>query len=242
MSRRRVIGATLASCLALAAGGTVLWELGTRPILSVRIAGDFRHVSRDRLEGLISPQLQRGFFGVDVAEVRTSALALPWIRQVSVSRVWPDALHVAVTERRPVARWGAGALLEADGPPFSPPGLERLDDLAGLPSLHGRDGDHARVLRRHGELEAILAPVWPEGIDRLELMAREGWQVDLVDGPTLVLSPEHTDSALGRFVRAFAQVFGDRMAEVESIDTRYANGFAVRFKVEARGNNGGNAS
>ncbi|HEX9583211.1 MAG TPA: FtsQ-type POTRA domain-containing protein, partial [Gammaproteobacteria bacterium] len=85
---------------ALLAAGTFVWrDLDSRPIASVRIAGEFVNVSRDSLEQVVNGFLPSGFLRLDVEAVRRAAAGLPWVRRVSVRRVWPGSLHIAVVER-----------------------------------------------------------------------------------------------------------------------------------------------
>ncbi|HEY5700826.1 MAG TPA: FtsQ-type POTRA domain-containing protein, partial [Gammaproteobacteria bacterium] len=102
--------------VALLIGGTVVWrELESRPISSVRIAGEFVNVSRESLQRVVNQFLPSGILRLNVEAVRRAAAEMPWVRRVSVRRIWPDSLHVAVVERVAVARWNDDAYLEADG-------------------------------------------------------------------------------------------------------------------------------
>ena len=70
-------------------------------ISDVRIVGNLRWVSRQELKQAIAGRLRGGFFRVDIAAVREAALAVPWVRDVSVRRVWPGELHLTVVENWP---------------------------------------------------------------------------------------------------------------------------------------------
>ena len=109
--------------VALAAAALpIVQRLDGHAVNSVRVAGEFKHVSRHALEQVVADQITKGFFEVDVEAVRSASRALPWVREASVRRVWPDSLHVAIVEREPVARWNDEALMEADGSLFQPHG------------------------------------------------------------------------------------------------------------------------
>ena len=121
---RQLLVASLLVALA-AAAVPIAQRLDGYKVNSVRVAGDFRHVSRDALETVVADQITKGFFEVDVEAVRAASRALPWVREASVRRVWPDSLHVAIVERQPVARWNDETLVEADGSLFEPHGRAR---------------------------------------------------------------------------------------------------------------------
>ena len=202
---------------------------------SVRVAGDFRHVSRYALETVVADQITKGFFEVDVEAVRAASRALPWVREVSVRRVWPDSLHVAIVERQPVARWNDEALVEADGSLFEPHGRAR--DL-NLPMLTGPTQSEREVLAAYGRFRTALGPLGG-GIESLRLLERGGWRLVLVNGTTLVLAEGQGASTLKRFARAAAKEIAEHLDQIEQGDLRYAGGFAVRLKQVPEGVNGG---
>jgi cell division protein FtsQ len=61
------------------------------------------HASRARVMRIFAGDFGRSIFTVPLAERRRRLLAIDWIEDASVSRLWPDRLVVRVRERRPVA-------------------------------------------------------------------------------------------------------------------------------------------
>ena len=195
-------------------------------IKSVSITGDLYQISRDALREAITEGIEDDFFATDVGEVRKIALGVAWVDEVSVRKVWPGKLHVQVRERQAAARWHAGGLVDIDGAWFHPGGGKGLERL---PVLRGPDGTSVEMLKRLRVLSAILAPVGQDVV-RLELNRASGWQIELAGGLTLVAEHDFPDSALNKIAQALPSMLGDRFADAENIDLRYANGFAVRFK------------
>jgi cell division protein FtsQ len=80
-----------------------------------------RYAPRDRVQALFREDFGRSVYLVPLAERRRQALAIDWVRDAAVSRVWPNQLTVQVTERMPVAfvrPAGRGAnadLIDEDG-------------------------------------------------------------------------------------------------------------------------------
>ncbi len=216
--------------VALAAAVVPIAErLGAYTVKSVRVAGEFKHVSRDALETVVADQITKGFFEVDVEAVRAASRALPWVREASVRRVWPDSLHVAIVEREPVARWNDDALMEADGTLFEPPDTAAQPDLVNLPKLYGPPQSEREVLAADGRFRTVLGPLGG-GIESLRLLERGGWRLTLVNGTTLVLAEGQDAATLKRFARAAAREIAERLDQIEQVDLRYAGGFAVRLK------------
>ena len=136
-----------------------------------------------------------------------------------------------MVEHVAVARWARGGYLGSDGTHFTPGGGGMADSL---PVLAGPAGSQRRVLDLHAALERVLAPLGAP-VAAIELTRRGVLHAALHDGPRLVMRPD----AMGRNVeiraRALAKVLAGRLHEVERVDLRYPNGFAVRMKTGTSG-------
>jgi cell division protein FtsQ len=222
--------------VALAAAAIpIVQRLDGHAVNSVRVAGEFKHVSRNALEQVVADQITKGFFEVDVEAVRAASRALPWVREASVRRVWPDSLHVAIVEREPAARWNDEALMEADGSLFQPHGQA---GAMNLPNLYGPAESEREVLAAHSRFRAVLGPLGG-GIESLRLLERGGWRLKLANGTTLALAEGQDAATLKRFARAAAKEIAEHLDQIEQVDLRYAGGFAVRLKQVPEAGSGG---
>ena len=210
-----------------AAGFYVFESLSARPIQSVRIAGEFHNVDRSALEAAVAKSLSGGFFHLDVDEVRAAARSLPWVRDASVRRVWPDTLHVAVIERSALMRWGEGGLMESDATVFFP--ASGTADFGLLPRLDGPPGSEPQVLERYRELRAILAPLGSP-VQRVSVTNRGSWRVVLENNFALLLGQWRDTDLIRRFAQAFPDLSAMRTEELVQVDLRYANGFSVLWR------------
>ena len=202
-------------------------EVFERQVHSVRVAGEFLHASREALEASVRAELEAGgFFEVDVDRLRRAALAHPWVREATVRRVWPDAIHIAVLERVAVARWNDHELLESDASLFRP-----AQGAAGysLARLQGPPDMHARVLDHYKRLASSLG-LLAGGVSRVSLSARGQWEIEFGNGLTLIPPLPLDLDALEDFARVLPRILGDRLEHAARIDLRYANGFAVRWR------------
>ncbi len=236
--RRQVVALGVA-LLALGIAVPIALDLVARPVSAVRVAGEFRQVTEAGVEAAIGEHLLEGFFAVDVDAIRAAAIALPWVRDASVRRVWPGSVYVAITERTPAAVWNDTAVLEADGAVFAPP-LETVS--ADLPRLAGPRGSQRLVLERRRELEAVLGRLPRGTIRRLELSPRGAWRLVLDSGVELVFGRDIDLDRLARHAAAFLALLGPRLDEVRRIDLRYANGFAVKWREPRTAADGGPSS
>jgi cell division septal protein FtsQ len=128
-----------------------------------RITGN-RHASRARIARVFEPDMGRSIKRIPLAERRRQLLAIDWIRDASVERVWPDQIVVHVQERVPVAfvllpdqsRAGVSryALVDAEGVILEPetPARYNLPVLAGVSR---QDSESKRAVRVR-QMETIL--------------------------------------------------------------------------------------
>jgi len=232
MREHRGNGTLIAILLAalLAAGAFVWRDLDSRPIASVRIAGEFENVSRDSLEQVVNGFLPSGFLRLDVEAVRRAAAGLPWVRRVSVRRVWPGSLHIAVVERVAVARWNDNAYLEADGTRFVPESITPDD---GLVHLAGPEGSEEKVLKKYEQLTQSLAPLKTPVVE-VSLDRRGAWRVALESGLVLKLGRGESLKRMAPYIASLPRILGDRYEDAAQVDLRYRNGFAVRWRTTAK--------
>jgi len=83
-----------------------------------------RYASRSKVFRVFTPDFERSIFAAPLEERRRELLALDWVADASVSRIWPDRLLVRIRERRPIAfvSFRSGVLLiDAYGVLLDPP-------------------------------------------------------------------------------------------------------------------------
>lgn len=226
MNRLRVFFGLLVVSGLLGVAGFATYELQSRPIISVRVAGDLWHTSRSDLEAAVAEHITASLYRVDVDAIREAALSLPWVKETSVRRAWPDSLHLAVIEREPVARWSEGGLVEVTGEVFFP---ESVEAFTHLPLLEGPPGSTERMLEKYWVLQTRLHPAGWE-ITHLVLNRRGSWYAELEERIVLVMGQQPSTQAVERFVDTFETVLASRIDELVQVDLRYTNGFAIRWK------------
>jgi cell division protein FtsQ len=196
------------------------------PLHTVRIESALKHVAQQMIRETVASYVQAGFLGVDVDAVRDALEALPWVQSASVRRAWPDKLVVRVTEQQALARWGSDALVNLRGELFQPPVDESWERL---PLLRGPGETNRMVAEQYVAMQGMLTPLGLM-ITHMSLNERRALSLRLDNGLQLGLGRQDTDLRLLRFVRVFPQVLLPRLAEIESVDLRYTNGFAVRWR------------
>lgn len=196
------------------------------PVREVRIEGRFRYLEPEQLQGQLITQLQDGFFGSDLQQIRQWLLANPWIRAATLRRLWPDVLQVVISEEQPLVRWGDAGFLNQSGELVQLP--TELDEPS-LPLLQGPAKTHLELLQHYMELNKILAE--PGLYIRALSMDERGAMKVLLDNGWLVMLGRGTArQRMARFTHYAYRVLAGQEAEVWTVDMRYSNGYAVRWR------------
>lgn len=197
----------------------------TFPIRHVEINGEFVHLAPGALQAVAENVVRGGFFNVNVETVRRAVLKEPWVRDVTVRRVWPQSLSLQVREQEAAARWGTGALLNTEGAVFRP---DPATFPAGLPLLSGPAGTEQLLLERYRFVAEVLAGA-DLRVESLALSARRSWRLGLAGGQEVILGRSQFVERVHRFAAAARGELAGRLDTVRVADMRYTNGFAVRW-------------
>lgn len=195
------------------------------PINEVKIAG-LQHIDHQEAQHLLLPLVKNGFFAVDVSLIKERLMSLSWVSEAYVRRNWPNQIVIQVIEKKPIARWNHTSLLTTSGEIFSP---VKDNSPQELPLFMGPEGGHMQLLNYYHMMNTLLQPLQLK-IATLELTSSESWQVTLSNGIKLNMGYKDILTRIGHFVKVYPKIVGDRSKDVDYIDLRYANGFAVRWK------------
>ena len=192
------------------------------PLSKLVLTGERHYTRNDDIRQSILALGEPGtFMTQDVNIIQTQIeQRLPWIKQVSVRKQWPDELKIHLVEYVPIARWNDQHMVDAEGNTFSVP-PERTSKQV-LPMLYGPEGSANEVLQGYREMGQMLAK------DRFTLKeaamtARRSWQLTLNNDIKLNLGRGDTMKRLARFVELYpvlqqqAQTDGKRISYVDLV-------------------------
>lgn len=220
--------------LSVLAGGVMvagLAEVGQRwlretPISHVVIAGELAQTDRPALQAALERTVRGNFFNANLSDLAAVARRFPWVASVTVSRQWPDAVRVRISEKQAVARWSDDGLVASTGEVFRPSHARGVDTL---PLLAGPRAQAAYVLAEYREMDKVLRRVGLR-IDRLALTERMSWQLTLEGDIQLLVDNQDMLAKLERFTLLYDRQLASDIASIARIDLRYRNGVAIGWR------------
>jgi cell division protein FtsQ len=199
----------------------VVVHLPIFPIREVKVDGQLAHVNREQIKLIVAKHLKGNFFTLDLIKTRDAFEKLPWARNVSVRRRWPDKLDVVIEEHQALARWGNIALVNTHGELF-----QAATD-AELPVFYGPGDGVLEVTKNYGNYSQILNKADIK-IAQVTLSPRRAWEIKTDKGLQIALGREQMDARLSKFASAYQSTLSKLNVKVIYADLRYPNGFAVR--------------
>lgn len=195
---------------------------------SLTIAGA-AHASRPAIEKIFADDEGVSVYLIPLSERGNAVREVPWVRDASVARVWPNRVIVRVQERTPVAfvRLNASrfGLMDGDGVILpSAPDRFKLPVLAGVrasdPVTKRREGVQ-RMLRLTAELGDATADIS---------------EVDVSDGDNLKVTQPYDGRSLTLLLgdRNFKARYGNFLSHYSQIQQRLPGAAVLDLRLEDR--------
>ena len=195
-------------------------------VQKVNITGDLRYTSKMQLTDALGPLVESNIFLTDINLIRSRLEAISSIYKVRVRRHWPDNLDINLIEQSPIARWGDSQLINNQGDIFECP--ENPNDWIHLPRLDGLRGDAVEVIAIYRKIKEVVSKIDQEVVT-LKTGELRQLEITLNSGIELFLNKENFLHGLRRFVSHISYLNVNDQ-DIERVDLRYANGFALVFK------------
>jgi len=138
--------------------------------------------------------LPNTFIDQDVDVIQQEILRLPWIKQASIRKKWPDKLIVRIVEYVPIAYWNGAYLLDRNGDLFN---IGDKEEAMPLPKLYGPENTEKSVLVMYKHISNILKKNFINNIasDYLQVIAmsvneRYSWTIEVASCQKEVINKE----------------------------------------------------
>lgn len=172
----------------------------------------------------IASNLNGGFFSLDELGLSKKIKQNPWVKSVTIRKVFPDMLKIGIQEYHPVAYWGA-QILTSSGRLLDVPSNVRLV----LPKLSGPPNFLQETWLRYQLLNEIAQPKGLS-VQALSVSPSGSWTVTLYSGPKVSLGAKYVIARFKQFMDCYAQLLATHPGgAMLTVDLRYSNAIAVRW-------------
>lgn len=219
----------------LRAGGSLalllafVWVLGyavrqrlTHHELTVQLVAD------SPLTDLMHPDWAQLDLSRSLREIQQQVLLLPWVKDASVRRVWPNQLLLKIEPHQPLAHWGEDQVLSTEGHLVP---LPAGSEVHGLPWVQAPAATAPmRVVRRLMQLQQAFAEMAREQIATLTIATlvledSQEWQVWTVHRGGIFFGATDFD---GRLKRLKMHLSREVFTSAQVVDLRHPVGVARR--------------
>ena len=229
-----------------------LYQPDRFPIKQVKMVNQLKNQESKELQLIASRAIKGGFFSLDIDRFRTELLQnLPWVKAVTVRKVWPDSVLVSIREHQPVGRWlsieniqkdlsssqNEMELLSRDGIVFSPELSEKQrKKFKGLAILTGPEMSTKNILETCFSINENLKPLKIR-VKQCGMNGRRSWLITLKNGIIIKLGKDNVMQNLTQYIDVFSGQLSQYFEKIDYADLRFSNGFSVKWKVETNDRN-----
>jgi len=224
----QILGLTLAAALLVLIGwfSTQKDSPFYQPIQNFKLISPIGQVTHEELSDVVAPYLGSSFWDIPLNQIQAELTHLDWVRSAEVKRKWPNLLYISTIEHVPVARWGETGLVNRSGNVFFPHSIEGFENLV---RLEGALDKSQEVLQAFVQLQKQFTVI-DLVIESVELSASEVWNIQVLDGPEIVLDSLDYERKLQRFILAYPKLESSMRKSERVYDLRYSNGFIIAQK------------
>ena len=195
-------------------------------ITTVEVSGDFKVLNQAQLSPVIKPYTKTNLYLLDAKALEEAIEDHPWVSSASMTKVWPDKLVVKIFEQKPVAYWGKDKMLAENGEIIN----ASIEDKKGLlPVLYSPDDKGREMATSFLKIRRWMKG-FPLKIVEFKKDTRGSWKIKLENGITLKIGRDYQERRVRRFMVGYQQGLANVMKQISSVDLRYTNGFAVKWK------------
>ncbi len=198
----------------------------------IKVSGN-HHASLDLIHTVFDKDSGRSIYRFPIEERRRNLLAIEWVKDASVSRIWPNEIHIDISERKPVAfallpQKGAlpAVLVDEDGVflPLQESGKFKLPVVRGLQTEQTEEDRRMRV-RRFLRLQREVG----EHIDHIS-------EVDIANLENLKITYPINNRAMILYLghNRYASRLKKFLENADEIQRRWPNARALDLRLEDR--------
>lgn len=215
------------------------------PIEVVQVVAPFKFVDEQSVKkALIEIKIEKMFFfNIDMRAIKRKLSQNPWVKDIKISRVWPNKIKISFQEDEAIAILNDNYLVTRKYCKLSnfKEELRNKVDMKDLVILSGSEKNSKKLCDTLAKLKIYVKPI-DIRIKKLVMSPRNSWMMQFENGLSVLLGNEDIFNRALRF-KSFYTNFGSGMnAKARTnylitrkdedmdgvyIDMRYRNGLAV---------------
>lgn len=218
------------------------------PIELIHVEAPFRYVSEDKIRQYLikAGVLEASFFNINMSKIIKTLKQDHWLKDISVSREWPNKIRVSFNENKPLAYLNDDSVILKEQ--CNVVGLtgdikkilqnsnsQTLNQQDSLPLLVGDKKNFKKLCDTLENIEIYVKPI-NNRIKKLVLSKRDSVYITLDNGLTVLLGNNNVLERVKRFVgfvskKGYGNLLAGKDANLEQsyVDMRYHSGLAVGY-------------
>lgn len=208
------------------------------PVKHVAIESKLRFVDKEELSRSVFDFIDEGMWAIDLAKLQHQLREFDWIKNVEIRKVWPDQLVLVIEEHNPQVRFGKNILTQSGTKVLIAKEQVWMTKLPFV-EMHNQDEMTAEELKRiwagykkyKRQFELVNLDARFLKVDEIN-----NWILEFANELTVNLGRKNHEARVERLVGVYSEI--KDKSQIERIDLRYSNGFAVVKKEVDRDLNG----
>jgi cell division protein FtsQ len=213
------------------------------PLTKVELMTELQNQESTELQQVAARALKGGFFSLNTEQFRVELLKnLPWIKSVSVRKLWPETIQIAIKEHKPVGRWLSISstkkskahlqMLSNEGLVFQPElTKEQMLKFSNFVLLTGPDSQAGVILDLCSKMNKRLTQI-KVYMKRCGMNERRSWMISLTNNMDIKLGKNETLKKLEQLIQVLSGHLKQYVDSIHYVDLRYTNGFSIKWHPE----------
>lgn len=201
--------------------------------VDIEVVGNKDAITSKEVSQVLNGHIRGNFFTADLEEIAEQLKKVPWVRDSSVGRVWPNKLEATLYLHKPVAVWGEEKLLAEDGTIFVA-NQEIAESKGALPRIFGPVDRRMEIYDQYLRFEKTCKKLGFEIIS-LDYSEYSGWTLKFKrpEGKVIKLvlkkgeNASRMDEQLEHVLDSLPEITARLGVEPSALDARYEKGIAV---------------
>lgn len=201
-------------------------EAVKKKVSKIVVEGELNYLVKESLKTQLSIHIQGEFLRIDLNTLREALIDHAWVYSASVKREWPSTILVSVEEQVPIARWSNKGFVNRYGDIVF---VSDLAQLGHLPVLLGDDKNAYAIAKDYLTMSRLMSDRHLF-ITELTVGKSGHWRLEINKQFDVELGDRDITSRVERFLYLYEHQLEPLVSAVESIDMRYVNGVAVKWR------------